>query len=145
MVALSSEANRVSGFVDLAHPWALTFALAVVFLIWAQRRSLADMTPLQRKVCFALRTFIMLLLVLALAGIRWLLPSRELAVLFVVDRSASISEPAQKEARNFVTASLAAQHASDTAGIIGFAAKPELWQAPAARLQPAARWPEPAE
>lgn len=133
----------MSSLVDLAHPWALAFALVVVFLIWAQRRSLADMTPLQRKVCFALRVFIMLLLVLALAGIRWLLPSQELSVLFVVDHSASISQPAQKEARNFVTASLAAQHSSDTAGVIGFAAKPELWQAPAAHLQPAAQWPEP--
>ncbi|WP_042725499.1 VWA domain-containing protein [Chthoniobacter flavus] len=135
----------MSSFVDLAHPWALAFALVVVFLVWAQHRSLADMTPLQRKVCFALRVFIMLLLVLALAGIRWLLPSQELSVLFVVDHSASISAPAQKEARNFVSTSLAAQHTSDTAGVIGFAAKPELWQAPAVHLQPAAQWPEPTD
>ena len=57
----------MNGLVDLAHPWALTLAFVILFLIWAQRRSLADMTPAQRKVCFALRTFIMLLLVLALA------------------------------------------------------------------------------
>jgi uncharacterized membrane protein len=142
MVALSSEADGMSVLVDLAHPWALAFAVVVLFLVWAQRRSLADMTPTQRKVCFALRTFIMLLLVLALAGLRWLLPSKELAVLFVVDHSASISAPAQREARDFVAASLAAEHSDDTSGVIGFAARPELWQTPALRLQPAAKWPD---
>ena len=128
---------------DLAHPWSLAFALVVIFLLWSQRHSLADMTPAQRRVCFALRAFIMLLLVLALAGIRWLLPSRDLAVLFVVDDSASISAPAKKEARDFVAKSLAAQHADDSVGVVGFAEKPDLWQAPAAHLKLAAQWPEP--
>ena len=106
----------MSGLLDLAHPWALAFALVIVFLVWAQRHSLADMTPAQRKVCLSLRIFIMLLLVLALAGVRWLLPSQELAVLFVVDRSASISAPAEKEARDFVVASLAGQHQDEQRG-----------------------------
>ena len=128
--------------LDFAHPWALTSALVIVFLVWAQRRSLADMTPAQRRVCFALRTFIMLLLVLALAGVRWLLPSQELSVLFVVDHSASISAPAEKEARDFVAASLATQPAHSSAGVIGFAERPELWQAPAVHLAMAAQWPE---
>jgi uncharacterized membrane protein len=145
VVAFSPEAHGVNALVDFAHPWALALALVIVLLVWAQRRSLADMTPLQRTVCFGLRTLLMLLLVLALAGVRWLLPSRELAVLFVVDRSASISAPAQKEARDFVAASLAAQHDASSAGVIGFAARPELWQAPAAHLQIAAQWPEPAD
>jgi len=135
----------VSGRVDLVHPWALTFALVIVFLIWAQRRSLADMTPTQRAVCFALRTLIVLLLVLALAGVRWLRSSDEVAVLFVVDRSASISAPAEKEARDFVAASLAAQHRGTSAGVVGFAARPDLWQAPSAHLSLDAPWPVPAD
>ena len=131
--------------LELTHPHFLALALVVLFLAWTQRRSLAGMTPLQRRVCFLLRTVILLLLVLALAGVRWLLPSRELAVLFAVDNSASISAPAQKEARDFVAASFAAQGASDVTGVIGFAGKAELWQPPLAASQPAKDWPALAE
>ncbi len=131
----------MSAGVDLAHPWALTFALVIVFLLWAQRGSLADMTPAQRRVCFALRVFIVLLLILALAGVRWLLPSNQLAVLFVVDRSASISPPAEKEARDFLTASLASQRRDSSAGIVGFASRPDLLQAPTPHLALATQWP----
>jgi len=128
--------------VELAHPWFLALALLVVLLVWAQRRSLADLTPAQRRVCFSLRTIILLLLVLALAGLRWLVPSRELAVLFAVDHSASISPGAQQQAREFVAASLAAKDSGDSAGIVGFAEKATLWQAPAANLKLAQQWPE---
>ncbi len=133
----------MTDLVELAHPWFLALALVVVaLLVWAQRRSLADMTPAQRRVCFGLRTLILLLLVLALAGIRWLVPSRELAVLFAVDHSASVSPAAQQQAREFVTASLAAKASGDSAGIVGFAEKATLWQAPATNLKLAEPWPE---
>src|ERR1043165_2877499 len=95
--------------IELTHPWFLTLALVIAFLVWAQRGSLADMTLVQRRVCLAVRALILLLLVLALAGVRWLVPSRELAVLFAIDDSASVSAPAQKEARDFVAASLGSQ------------------------------------
>jgi len=127
--------------LELTHPHFLALALVVVFLAWTQRHSLAGMTPAQRRVCFLLRTVILLLLVLALAGVRWLLPSRDLAVLFAVDSSASISAPAQKEARDFVATSLAAQGASDVTGVIGFAGKAELWQPPLADSKLAKEWP----
>ena len=128
--------------VELTHPWFLTLAFVALFLLWAQRHSLADMTRRQRWVCFTLRLAILLLLALALAGVRWLLPSRELSVLFAVDDSASISGPERQEARDFVQASLAHQSGSDTAGVIGFAAQAELWQPPAAKLQIAKAWPQ---
>ncbi len=132
----------MNGTVNLAHPWFLSLALVVLFLAWVQRKSLADMTQRQRGVCFAIRTLLMLLLVLALAGVRWLIPSRELAVIFAVDGSASISAAAQKEARDFVVASLSRQRGDNTAGVLGFAERAALWQAPAANLKLAESWPE---
>ena len=127
--------------LELTHPWFLALAFVVAFLAWTQRRSLADMTPAQRRVCFALRTLILLLLILALAGLRWLLPSRELAVIFAVDQSASISASAKNEARDVVAASFAVQHAGDVTGVIGFAGKAELWQPPLASSKLAKDWP----
>ena len=131
--------------LELTHPGFLALAAVVPFLAWTQRRSLADMTSTQRRVCFLVRTLLLLLLILAVAGIRWLLPSRELAVLFAVDQSASISAPAQNEARDFVAASFAAQHAGDVTGVIGFAGKAELWQPPLAASKLAGEWPTPTD
>jgi len=71
--------------------------------------------------------------------------SQELAVLFLVDDSASISASATKQAREFITASLRGQHSGDVAGVAGFGARPELWQAPATNLQAAAQWPRAAD
>jgi uncharacterized membrane protein len=127
--------------LELTHPWFLTLAVIVVFLVWTLRRSLADLTPAQRRTCLVLRTIILFLLVLALAGVRWLLPSRELAVVFAVDHSASISAPAQQQARDFVAASLESQSSSDISGVVGFAGQAELWQPPLAAAKPAKEWP----
>lgn len=132
----------MNGLIELAHPWFFALALIVVFLAWTQRRSLADMTPTQRRVCFAIRTLLLLLLILALAGVRWLMPSRELAVIFAIDQSASVSAAAQKEARDFVTASLGPKGGADTVGVVGFAKYAALWQAPSADLKLTESWPE---
>ncbi|HEX5177372.1 MAG TPA: hypothetical protein VFV83_10100, partial [Chthoniobacteraceae bacterium] len=88
---------------DFTHPWFLVVALIVGgWLIWAQYRSLARFTLAQRRWCLGMRALILALLVLALAGTRLMLPSRELAVLFVVDESASIAETARKQARTWI-------------------------------------------
>lgn len=128
--------------IELAHPWFLALVPAAALALWlGQRRSLAEMSRAQRRTCTALRLLILLLLTLALAGLRALIPSREVAVLFALDDSASISVPAQKEARDFISASLAAQGSRDSAGIIGFARGAEVWLPPAARARPPAEWP----
>ncbi|MEA3207728.1 MAG: hypothetical protein QOE70_785 [Chthoniobacter sp.] len=128
--------------IELAHPWFLALAALLVLLPLLQWRSLADLTRVQRGVCLALRAGILLLLILALAGLRWLLPARELAVLFAVDDSASVSAPARQEARDFVLASARHAAAADTVGVIGFARDAALWQPPAALPKLAAPWPE---
>lgn len=132
----------MNGAVEFAHPWFLLLGLVVVLLVWLQRRSLADMTRAQRRVCFLVRTLLLLLLVLALASLRWLVPSKELAVVFAVDQSASVSAAAQQQAREFITSSLAAKRGSDDAGVVGFAETAALWQAPAPNVKLADQWPE---
>jgi len=133
----------MSGAFDLSHPWLLLLGAVVLLLPILQRRSLADLQPLQRRICLLLRAVILLLLVLALAGLRWLLPGHELAVLFAVDDSASISAPARKEARDFVASSLLHAGAGDSVGIVGFAHDAALWQPPGGKMALAGPWPEP--
>ncbi len=127
--------------MEFAHPSFLVLAIVVPLLWLGRRRSLADFSPVQHALCLALRTLILLLLVGALAGVRLRLPSRDVAVLFAVDQSASISSAAQKEAREFVASALRKQGSGDDAGVIGFARDAEVWQPPAQALVPAEEWP----
>jgi uncharacterized membrane protein len=131
--------------MELTRPPFLALVLVVPLLVWMMRGSLAGFTAGQRAVCCTVRAIILLLIVLALAGLRWLLPSRDLAVLFAVDDSASVSAPARQVARDFVAASLAHAGGGDTSGVIGFAASAELWQPPAPCAKLAGQWPALAE
>jgi uncharacterized membrane protein len=128
--------------IELAHPWFLTLGVLILILPLLARRSIASLTPAQRRVCAVLRAIILLLLVAALAGPRWLLPSRELAVLFAVDDSASLSAAARQEARDFVAAASKASSGSDTLGVVGFAKDNALWEPPTTSLKLATAWPE---
>ena len=69
-----SSINRAS-MIQLAHPLLLALLPVFALVLWlAQRRSLAVQTRAQRIVCTALRAFILLLLTLAIAGLRLLAP-----------------------------------------------------------------------
>lgn len=125
---------------DLARPWMLLGLLALPLVALGHRRSLANFTRAQKRACFGLRLLILALLVLSLAGLRVLLPSSELGVLFVVDASASVSPEAAKQAREFVAAALPAQQAGDTVGVVGFGRRAELWQSPTERAA-LVEWP----
>jgi uncharacterized membrane protein len=127
--------------MEFAHPWFLVLGVVVPLLLLGQRRSLADFTAGQRTLCFLLRALILLLLIGALAGVRLRLPSRDVAVLFAIDQSASISPAAQKGARDFVAAALRKQGSGDDTGVIGFARDAEVWQPPAPALRLADEWP----
>lgn len=114
--------------------------LTLALLLLGLKRSLAGMTPLQRRVCLVMRALIQLLLLLAIADFRLRLPSDALGVIFAVDGSASISGEASRQAREFVAASLEHRRAGDEAGVIGFAKEVRTWQPPGTDLsQP---WPE---
>lgn len=128
--------------IEFAHPWFLALGALLLLLPLLARRSIANLTPAQRRICFLLRVVILLLLIGALAGPRWLLPSRELAVLFAVDDSSSLSSSARQEARDFVAAATKASGSGDTLGVIGFAKDTALWEPPAAPLKLSAQWPE---
>ena len=129
--------------LEIVHPWILLLGLPLAVLLWlAPRRSLADLSPARRRFCTLIRGLVLLLLLLALARVHALLPGRSVGVLYLLDRSASVSPEAQKKAQEFVSASVAAKGAQDLAGVAGFAATPELWLPPEVHPQLPATWPE---
>jgi Ca-activated chloride channel homolog len=89
---------------------AWLFALAVLpVLAWYHRRSLVDFPAAQRRVSLAVRAVIVVLLVLALAGLTLLRPVHDLFVVFVLDESLSLGDDARTAREKFVAEAVAGQ------------------------------------
>ncbi|PTY03359.1 chloride channel protein [Verrucomicrobia bacterium LW23] len=87
--------------LELNQPYAL-LALAVLGLLYYwQLQTLAPLSPWRRNASFLLRCLGVVLLVLALTDPRWLSQTRQTAVAWVVDRSRSVGEEAEKRAVPF--------------------------------------------
>jgi len=112
--------------IEFRYPWLLLLLLALPLLWLAFRRSLADLAPTQRRVAFAMRATVLGLLIIAIAGPSLSLPVRDVATLFVVDHSASVPESSRAEAAAFVAQSAQTMAEGDQAGVVQFAAKPQV-------------------
>jgi len=78
---------------EITRPWALALLLiALPLLVLFFKRSLSDFPKFQRKLSLAIRSLILLLLTLALAGFAWLQKTDEQYFIFLIDQSTSISE-----------------------------------------------------
>ena len=107
---------------DFASPWyLLLLALSPLIYLW-WRQSLAGLSPARRKASLVVRGIVVLLLVLALAELRWVQVNRRLAVFFVIDRSESIPAEQREAARQYVIeASRSLDPArDDLAGVVAF-------------------------
>src|SRR5213593_3688559 len=80
--------------LEFAHPIWLLAVGAVPSLMWYFRRSLVDFAKWQKAISLGVRIAIVLLLVLALAGLTLLKPTARQFVIVVVDQSVSVgNEP----------------------------------------------------
>lgn len=119
---------------DFSRPaWLLAALVALPLVIYYYRRSLVDFSRRQMLISTVLRIAIVLLLVLALAGWTLVRLTREQFVVFAIDRSASMGEEAQEQARKFI------EEAQRSAGpnrsaLLHFAAQPTQPQPTRERL-----------
>ncbi len=104
--------------LELTRPWWLLGLLVLPGLVFYFYRSLVDFSRWQRVLSLLLRGVLVVLLLLALGGLSLIRPTRELFVIFAVDRSESIGEPGIKAADDYVT------KASEHAGTNRFAVLP---------------------
>src|SRR5436190_867536 len=93
--------------LELTHPLRLICLAAIAVLLYYFWRSLVDFPRWQRLTSLAIRTIILVLLVLALAGLTLLRPTTEQLVVFAVDRSTSIGEESTRAADKFLEEALA--------------------------------------
>jgi uncharacterized membrane protein len=107
--------------VSFTNPWALLIGPPLIFyFVWLARYSLADLSLLRRRLAVAIRVLIASLIILALAGMQFVRYNRDLAVMFVVDYSDSISPSAKAAAEKFINAAVEKRRLNDKWGVVVF-------------------------
>src|SRR4051812_37418958 len=109
--------------LELTHPVRLLCLAAVCVLLFYFWRSLVDFPRWQRSVSLAIRIVILVLLVLALAGLTLLRPTSEQFVVVAVDRSTSVGKESSRAADRFLEEALAKAGGNKFA-ILPFAKEP---------------------
>ena len=108
---------------ELTRPWWLLGLAALPVLVYYFYRTLVDFARWQRALSLWVRAAIVVLLALALAGLNLVRPTRELFVVFAVDRSASIGDQGIEAIEAFLKK--AAPHAGPNQfAVLPFAAVP---------------------
>ena len=106
--------------LELTHPLYLLGLLSTVLLVVAHRRSLIDLSQRQRNISLTIRTIIVMLIVLALAGFTLILPTQQTMIVLLSDHSRSIDSAAAERRDRFVEQSRQAIPADRFGGVVSF-------------------------
>ncbi len=112
---------------QFTHPYyLLLLPVAMAWIIWLTWKSDVQISRWRRWVSFWLRTVIVCLLILALAGWQWLRPLEGMNVFFLLDRSDSIPSAQQESARTYVNTTTAQKKKVDKGGVIVFGSEANI-------------------
>jgi len=104
----------------LSNYWALGLLIFIPYALYMSKKSLADLSAWRRWSTFGLRSIIILLLVLSLAGFKLIWKVDKLCVIFALDTSSSIPEAEIQRASGFIAQALESMEETDEAGLIVF-------------------------
>jgi uncharacterized membrane protein/uncharacterized protein YegL len=108
---------------ELTRPLWLAGLVSLPLLYYYFRHSLVDFTLRQKAATLALRATIVVLLVLALAGLTLMSPTREQFVVFAIDRSLSVGDQSRRQAEAYV-AKATAKAGRNRVATLRFGAEP---------------------
>ena len=132
--------------IEFARPGMLFLLLVLPAFWWVHRHSLAALPHWQRQAALWLRLLLVALVILALAGVRWVRTSTAQAVFFVVDGSASVPSELRESVLPFIRNAVRQMREDDRAGIIVFGSDPQMVSPLTSRLDvtriPASSSPE---
>ncbi|GMV81599.1 MAG: hypothetical protein AMXMBFR7_27830 [Planctomycetota bacterium] len=120
-------------FIHFQNPYYLLAALPLYgLLLFVQWKSLAGLSRGRTWLSFLLRSAVLVLLLLALAGLQMVVEKDVMTVLFALDRSKSVSPQAAAEVLEFVNQTLPSKPADDKAGLVVFGGQAalEVWPKP---------------
>ena len=107
--------------LSFTNPWALAlFPPLALYFWWLARRSLADLSPARRALATGIRLLLTGLIVLALAGLQVVRFNRDIATMFVLDYSDSISPDTKARELEYVQNAVKTKRDNDRAGVVVF-------------------------
>lgn len=113
------------------HPgWLPVLGAALAWVIWLAWRSDSSLGGWRRPASLIVRMLVVLLIGLALSGLRLNLPVEALNVIFVLDRSESVPADQQEAAREFVNLAAARRRPVDRGGVVVFGADAAIESTP---------------
>jgi Mg-chelatase subunit ChlD len=104
----------------LINYWPLGLLIFIPYVFYISIKSLADLSPWRRWSSLILRSLVLILLVLSLAGFMLVLKVDRLCVIFALDTSNSIPESESQRALGFIKKSLENMKDTDQSGLIVF-------------------------
>ncbi len=116
--------------IEFTNLSALILLVLIPAAIYLARTGLANLSRARSAVSITLRALILLALVLALAGMRLRLETRDLAVIFLVDVSASVDREEQTRALEIINREIEGAGPRDFVGVVAFAREPSVELAP---------------
>ncbi|MEK6322800.1 MAG: VWA domain-containing protein [Acidobacteriota bacterium] len=119
---------------DFTNPLALLLLGLLPLALYLARSSLTNLSSARRGMSIAVRVLLLLVIVLALAGLRFRTTSRDLALIFLVDVSASVAQDNRQEVLDFINSEIANAGPRDYIGVIAFAREPSVELAPARKV-----------
>ncbi len=106
---------------QFTHPlWLLLLPLGLAWIVWLALRSDVQIASWRRWSSGAIRIVVVILLVLAIAGLQWRRPLEGMNVFYLLDRSESVPSSQQETARDYVNKSFAHHQQGDRAGVLVF-------------------------
>ncbi|MEW6212370.1 MAG: VWA domain-containing protein [Acidobacteriota bacterium] len=116
--------------IEFTNLSALGLLILILAAIYLARTGLANLSRARSAVSITVRALILLALVLALAGLRLRLETRDLAVIFLVDVSASVDREEQSRALEIINREIEGASPRDFIGVVAFAREPSVELAP---------------
>src|SRR5437868_8636299 len=116
--------------IEFTNPWALVLLALIPVAVYFARHSLANLSRQRGRASIIVRVVILLLVVLALAGLRIRTSSRDVALLFLVDVSASVAQDSRQFVFDAINGEINRAGPRDYVGVIAFGREPAVELAP---------------
>src|SRR5438128_2423601 len=116
--------------IEFTNPWALLLLALIPVAVYFARHSLANLSRRRGRASLIVRVVIVLLTVLALAGLRVRSSSRDVALLFLVDVSASVAQDSRAAVLDAINAEINRAGPRDYVGVVAFGREPAVELAP---------------
>lgn len=108
--------------MSITTPWALLLLLLIPYFVWVGLPRKTAVRRWRENASLAIRLLIILLLTLSLAGTQLVRAADELAVVFLVDGSDSITPEQSAQAETFIRDALETMPVTDQAAVVVFGA-----------------------